>query len=98
MSPVLARALVRMTRRGSLVWIAGFASLGAATVLGYRGAYPTAAARAQVAGQIGGNLGFQALYGRARNLADVGGFTAWRVGGIAVILAAVWGSLLVTRL
>jgi len=74
-APVLHLAL-RSTRRAGLAWTLGFLALASATVAGYRQAYPTAIARRVVSAQIGSNLGFQALYGRARALETIGGFAA----------------------
>ena len=94
---VLPRLVARLTWRSSVAWIVGFAALGAATVAGYSAAYPTVAERRALASQIGANLGFQALYGRAHRLDTLGGFAAWRVGGSMMVIAAVWGALSVTK-
>lgn len=101
----MSRAWLRTVRHGlrlqwrqSLAWTLVFAASALAVVSGYTSVYTTPAARALVAEQIGGNPAFQALNGEARALDTVGGFTAWRVGGPLVVLAAAWGLLAATKL
>jgi ABC-2 type transport system permease protein len=93
----LVRYELRLQRRQALAWIVGLATVGASGVAGYRAAYPTAAAREHLAQTIGANPAFNALYGEPSRLDTVTGFAAWRVGGVFVIIAAVWGLLAATR-
>jgi polyether ionophore transport system permease protein len=64
-----------------------------AQVAGYRQAYPTAADRAQFARSFGDNDAVRLLYGTPHDLLTVGGYAAWRAGGILVVFAAVWALL-----
>jgi ABC-2 type transport system permease protein len=89
---------LRLQRRQAVAWIIGIALVGLSGVAGYRSAYPTQAARDQIARSIGSNPAFNALYGEPHELQTVTGFAAWRVGGVFVIIAAVWGLLAATRL
>lgn len=75
-----------------------FVVTGLSTVRGYLTAYPTAVERQVLARSLGDNAGFEALYGVARRIGTVGGFTAWRLTWLLGALAGVWGLLASTRL
>ena len=94
---LLGHAL-RLQRRQATAWSLGIALVALSGVAGYRSAYPTQAARDQIARNLEGNPAFNALYGEPHQLQTVTGFAAWRVGGVFVIIAAVWGLLAATRL
>jgi ABC-2 type transport system permease protein len=64
---------------------------------GFAAAYPTADSRRQLARSLGGNSGLQALFGTARRLDTVAGFTAWRSMGLITVIGAAWGLLSSTR-
>src|SRR5262245_43381125 len=74
--------------------MASFAALLAlyafAQVVGYRHAYPTAADRLEFARTFGINKALVLFYGVPRDLVSVGGYTAWRFGGFASVIVAVW--------
>ncbi len=95
------RALVHLTtrlvRRTTLLWAAALGVMGFAIAAGYEGAYPEGTDRSAVV-ELGSNPGFRALIGAGHRLDTAGGFTAWRYGGPAVVIAAVWGYLTTTRL
>jgi ABC-2 type transport system permease protein len=95
---VLLRHELRNQRRQALAWISGLTLVGVSGVAGYRSAYPTQAARDQIARTLASNPAFNALYGEPRHIETVTGFAAWRLGGVFVIIAAVWGLLAATRL
>jgi ABC-2 type transport system permease protein len=59
----------------------------------YRRIFKTATSRAAFARGFGTNPGLRILYGEPHNVATVSGYTAWRVGGILAIAAAVYGLL-----
>jgi polyether ionophore transport system permease protein len=65
--------------------------------VGYRRVYTTAASRAEFARSFGTNPGLRLLYGEPHNVATVDGYTAWRVGGVLAIVAAVFGLLASVR-
>jgi polyether ionophore transport system permease protein len=65
--------------------------------VGYRHAYPTLADRLQFAKAFGANKTLQLFYGVPHDLTTVGGYTAWRGGGIGSIVAAFWGLLAAVR-
>jgi ABC-2 type transport system permease protein len=65
--------------------------------VGYRRVYTTAASREEFARGFGSNPGLRLLYGDPHNVAAVSGYTAWRVGGVLAIVAAVFGLLASVR-
>ena len=71
--------------------------MGAANVVGYRRSYPTVADRMRFAGSFGANKAVELFYGSPHDLLTVGGYAAWRVGGIGAIIAGVFGILAAVR-
>jgi len=65
--------------------------------VGYRRVYTTPASRAAFARSFGTNPGLRLLYGEPHNVATVAGYTAWRVGGVLAIAAAIFGVLAAVR-
>lgn len=65
--------------------------------VGYRRVYTTAASRQAFAQGFGTNPGLRLLYGEPHDVATVAGYTAWRVGGVLTIAAAVYGILAAVR-
>jgi ABC-2 type transport system permease protein len=65
--------------------------------VGYRRIYTTAAGREAFARSFGTNPGLRLLYGEPHDVAAVSGYTAWRVGGVLAIAAAVFGLLASVR-
>jgi polyether ionophore transport system permease protein len=88
----------RECRRGALIWGAAFAFTIVASVLAYRSTYGTAAERAKLLSGLAANSGLRALFGQARGIDTVAGFTAWRTMGLLPLVAGVWGLLAATRL
>jgi ABC-2 type transport system permease protein len=88
----------RRAVRSALVWGAVFAISVANSAYAYATTYPTVASRLKLANSFAGNAGFNAVFGTARRLQTVAGFTAWRTMGFLTILGAVWALLLTTRL
>ncbi len=69
----------------------------AASIFGYISAYPTEASRATLVATFGSNVGLQALFGVARNIDTVRGFTAWRCLAIITIIGGIWALLAATK-
>jgi ABC-2 type transport system permease protein len=96
-----ASALTRRAFTDGRVRTIGFAYLFAFTayvnVVGYRHSYPTLKDRLGFARSFGDNKAIRLFYGEPHDLLTVGGYTAWRVGGILAIFAAVWGLLAAVR-
>jgi ABC-2 type transport system permease protein len=95
------RALARRTFADSRARNASFAALFAlvayANVVGYRSTYPTLRDRLGFAHAFADNASVRLFYGKPYDLLSVGGYTAWRVGGLLAIFAAMWGALAAVR-
>jgi ABC-2 type transport system permease protein len=74
-----------------------FAAVAYASVAGYRSTYPTLRDRLGLERAFGPNKAVRLFYGTPHDLASVGGFSAWRVGGLLSIFAAAWGLLAAVR-
>jgi ABC-2 type transport system permease protein len=59
----------------------------------YRHTYSTLAERLAFAESFGHNKAVVLFYGKAYDLLTIGGYSAWRTGGILAILAAIYGLL-----
>lgn len=68
-----------------------------ASAVGYRHSYPTLRERLAFAASFGTNKAVELFYGAPHDLLTVGGFTAWRFGGFAAVVAAIWGALAAVR-
>ncbi|HEY7692541.1 MAG TPA: hypothetical protein VH816_09380 [Gaiellaceae bacterium] len=99
MSP--ASAIARRALGDSRVRNAAFALFfllyAYAQAVGYRHSYPTLGDRLEFAKTFGANKTVQLFYGVPHELRTVGGYTAWRAGGIGSIVAGVWGLLAAIR-
>lgn len=82
-------------RNGS--YAALFALVAYAQTVGYRNAYPTIDSRLAFARAFGGNASVRLFYGKPYDLLTVGGYSAWRVGGLLSIFAGMWGILATVR-
>lgn len=97
MTALAVRAVIDARRRtaafgllfGLMAWVQPFS---------YARAYPTVADRLAFAHSFGGNLAVRLFYGAPRGLLTVGGYTAWRLGGTAVLVIAVWAIVAVSGL
>jgi ABC-2 type transport system permease protein len=87
----------RRTIPGAVAWALTFGGTVVASVFGFSSAYPTAASRASLAASLGANAGLRALFGPARAIDTVAGFTAWRTLGLASLIGAVWAILVSTK-
>jgi len=74
-----------------------FLAAAYANVVGYRSAYPALSDRLALARSLGTNDAVRLFYGRPYDLLTVGGYAAWRIGGLLAIFAAMWGLLAAVR-
>jgi len=86
----------RAAKQGAL-WGLLFGVMIAATEATYTTTFPTAASRARLALSVQGNAGFEAVFGPIRRMDTVAGYTAYKVGITLIILAAIWGLVIATR-
>jgi ABC-2 type transport system permease protein len=74
-----------------------FGAVIAASATSYAGLFPTAAARARLALTFQGNTAWAALFGPLRDLDTVAGYTVYKSAMTVMILGAIWGLLVATR-
>src|SRR5262244_4266956 len=91
-SALMGRAF-RDARVLTIVFTYLFAVYSFVQPVGYRRVYTTQASREAFARSFGANPGLRLLYGEPHNVATVAGYTAWRVGGVLAIAAAIFGVL-----
>jgi len=84
--------------RSAVLWGTLFGVLVLNEALGYHKNFPTAASRETFARTFGANAGLTAIVGPARRLGTIGGFVAWRMFFLMIIVGAIWGLLTATRL
>ncbi len=98
---IAMRALTRRTiadaRTRTLSFALMFGASSIAIVKGYTSTYPTAADRLQFVNGFADNNAARLFYGAGRNLTTVGGFAAWRGGGLLSIFAALFGIFAAVR-
>jgi len=90
---LLARRTFRDARIRTIAFGYLFAVASILNPVAYRHAYSTLAERLAFAESFGHNKAVVLFYGKAYNLLTVGGYSAWRTGGILAILAAIYGQL-----
>jgi ABC-2 type transport system permease protein len=95
---VVARLVGGRAARQGALWGIVFGIVVVTSVTGFTTAYPTAADRATIRATLSSNAGAQALLGPTRQIDTVGGFTAWRAGGVVILIGAVWALLVSTKL
>src|SRR5262252_5655464 len=93
---IIGRAF-RDARTLTVVFTYLFAVYSFVQPVGYRRVYTTQASREAFAHSFGTNPGLRLLYGEPHNVATVAGYTAWRVGGVLAIAAAIFGVLAAVR-
>ncbi len=87
----------RNTRILTVAFAYAFAVYAFIQPTGYRRSYPTRASRDAFAGALGHNSGLRLLYGQPHDLMTIGGYSAWRIGGVLSIAAAAFGVLAAVR-
>jgi ABC-2 type transport system permease protein len=96
-SGAIARRTFADSRVRTLSFGLFFALVALADAVGYRHTYPTLAERLDFARTFGTNKTVQLFYGAPHELVTVGGYTAWRFGGIVAVFAAFWALLATVR-
>jgi ABC-2 type transport system permease protein len=88
----------RRAARSAAVWGVLFGLLVFNETSGWHHNFPTVTSREQFAHTLGASSAIAAIIGPARRVETIGGFVAWRVFGLLIIIGAVWGLLTATRL
>jgi ABC-2 type transport system permease protein len=89
--------MVRDARVRTIAFAYLFAIYSYIQPVGYRTAYPKLTDRLAFARSFGENKAIRLLYGQPHQIATVSGYTAWRVGGVLAIAAALFGLLAAVR-
>lgn len=95
---VVAALTARKAARSGILWGYIFGAAIASSEISYTKIYKTAAERRALATTYGSNKAVSALFGQARELQTVAGFTVFKISMTLMILGAVWGLLTSTRL
>ena len=88
----------RKAVRSGALWGCVFGIVIASSAISYTKLYKTPAERLALAHAYGANKATSALFGPARDLQTVAGFTAFKVSMTLMLMGAVWGLLTSTRL
>ena len=90
---LLARRNFRDARARTIGFTYLFAVASILNPVAYRHTYSTLAERLAFSESFGHNKAVVLFYGKAYDLLTIGGYSAWRTGGILAILAAIYGLL-----
>ena len=93
----MAVTVARRAGRAGTLWGLVFGATIAATETAFSSTFPTAASRAQLALSVGGNVGFEAVFGQIRQIGTVAGYTAYKTMFTLILLGAIWGLFVATR-
>src|SRR5215470_7615698 len=86
-----ARRVVVDARTRTIAFAALFFVMMYANAAGYKATYPNVADRVRFVQTFADNKAALIFYGAGHNLTTVGGYVAWRAGGISVLFAALFG-------
>jgi ABC-2 type transport system permease protein len=95
---VIWSATARKAVRSGVLWGYVFGVVVASSAVSYTRIYKTQADRDHLAAAFGSNKASAALFGPARQLETVAGFTAFKSLMTLMVLGAIWGLLTSTRL
>jgi polyether ionophore transport system permease protein len=90
-SSAVARRLAADARTRALSFSALFFVVVWANAAGYRSTYPHAQDRLTLVANFADNKAARMLYGAGHDLVTVGGYTAWRAGGLLALFAGLFG-------
>lgn len=93
----LARRTFADSRVRNICFALFFALICLVNVAAYRTDYPTLKDRLAFVHAFATNASIRLFYGKPYDLLSVGGYAAWRVGGVLAIAAALWGALAAVR-
>src|SRR5262249_49706099 len=93
----LARRIIADARTRTITFTLLLFAIMYANAAGYRTTYPNPSDRAHFVATFADNKAALIFYGTGHNLTTVGGYVAWRAGGIAVLFAAVFGMFAAAR-
>jgi ABC-2 type transport system permease protein len=94
---LVTRFVLRIARRGAIVWAAVVFVSVAISIKSFDSIYPNLADRQKLATSLEANTGFAALLGVPRHIETTGGFIAWRIGVLLAVILSIWALLLASR-
>ena len=95
---VIARSAARRAVRPGVLWGLVFGAMIASTMAAYQSTFPTPESRVNLVRSFEGNPAFEAIFGLTRRMDTVAGYTAYKTLFTLIILGAIWGLLIATRL
>jgi ABC-2 type transport system permease protein len=95
---IVADLSARKAVRSGVIWGCIFGITIASSAVSYTTIYKTQAQRGALAAAYGSNKATSALFGPAPDLQTVAGFTVFKISMTLMILGAVWGLLISTRM
>lgn len=95
---VIAVVSAKRAARPGFLWGLVFGGMIAATMSTYGSTFPTRESRLNLVRTTEGNTAFEAIFGVIRHMDTVAGYTAYKTSFTMVVLAAIWGLLIATRL
>jgi ABC-2 type transport system permease protein len=96
-SRVVAVTTAKRAAKQGALWGVVFGATIAAAASSYSTLFPTVASRREFFLAFEGNTAWAALFGPLRRLDTVAGYTAYKSGMTLIILGAIWGLLVATR-
>ncbi len=95
--PAITNHIYRQQRRGAIIWGSVPGMFVWVSAAGFEASYPKLSDRLEFARTLGANAGIRSIFGPARRIETVEGFTAWRSLTAFAVVGAVWGLLLATK-
>lgn len=92
------RFSLRRATRPAALWGVLFGVLIASSAKTYVSSFPTGASRRALSHSFASNAGFAALFGIIRRIDTVAGYTAYKTAYTLIILGAIWGLFIATKL
>lgn len=89
----VARRVAADARTRALSFSVLFFAVVWSNVTGYRSTYPRIEDRLRFVASFADNKAARMLYGAGHDLATIGGYTAWRAGGLLALFAGLFGIL-----
>ena len=93
----VARRVVGDARTRALAFSGLFFAVVWANAAGYKATYPRAEDRVKLVATFADNKAARMLYGVGHDLVTVGGYTAWRAGGLLTLFAGLFGIFAAAR-
>jgi ABC-2 type transport system permease protein len=94
---VITNFTAKGASRRAAIWGVVFGITSLSSIIGFEALYKTGVSKTQLVAAFGHNAGLNALFGIPVKLNTAGGFTTWRILGIAMLIGGIWGLLTATK-